>query len=418
MPERLLEHISQALLPAPPDILGVAVSGGGDSVALLSVLRDFCNIHDISLHAVTVDHGLRAASAAEAREVATLCQALNVPHDILVWSEWDGTGNLQNEARKARYRKIADWAGRLGITTICVGHTADDQAETVLMRLARSSGVDGLSAMQTSTLRDGINWVRPLLAVRREKLRNYLRLRDMSWSEDPSNTDEQFARIKARRVLEVLAPLGIDTDILCDVADHMQRSRKALDWQTFLAAKKVITIEAGAVVLDEALFELQPDEIQRRLLVRAINWVSGSSYPPRKAALSNVKQALRNGQASTLEGCHIRRIGGNIWIFREHKAVSFVETEIDMPWDGRWVLKSDLSGKVSHSLRLRALGPSGLEQCPDWRATGRPYVVLQSTPAVWDGQQLVAAPLAGFPQYWRAELNLDEDTFFAALLSH
>ncbi len=418
MTARLLEDVATALLPDPPKLLGVAVSGGSDSLALLHLLRDLSRKHDIDLRAATVDHGLRAEAPAEAAQVAAICASIGVPHDTLVWSDWNGEGNLQSAARTGRYAKLTDWAGRHGIDTVCIGHTADDQAETVLMRLARRSGVDGLAAMQTSTLRDGINWLRPLLHTRRERLRRYLRQRNVSWIDDPGNEDTRFDRIKARQALEVLTPLGIDTDVLCEVADHMNKSRRALDWQTFLVAKKIITIKAGAVVLDEALLNLQPDEIQRRLFVRAINWVSGSSYPPRRGALATVMAALRAGQAGTLDGCHIRRIGASIWVFREHNAVRQVTADIDAPWDGRWIFRHNQGEKHKRHLRLRALGPKGLDQCPDWRATGHPYVVLQSTPAVWAGAELVAAPLAGFAEYWGAELRFGPDTFFAALLSH
>ncbi|WP_236628283.1 tRNA lysidine(34) synthetase TilS, partial [Sulfitobacter sp. HI0129] len=121
----------------------------------------------LSLRAVTVDHGLRAGSAEEATGVAACCAALGVPHDTLQWADWDGSGNLQAAARDARYRLMADWAARHDIGAIALGHTADDQAETFVMRLARRSGVDGLSAMAPHSVRAGIEWLRPLLGIHR-----------------------------------------------------------------------------------------------------------------------------------------------------------------------------------------------------------------------------------------------------------
>ncbi len=418
MSENLPEVVSDVLLPHPPKIMGVAVSGGSDSMALLQVLHEFCLIHEIDLHAVTVDHRLREEAAQEAEHVARHCAKIGVSHDTLVWDDWTGTGNVQNAAREARYSKMAAWAAQHGIDTIAVGHTADDQAETVLMRLARRSGVDGLAGMQHRTLRHGINWVRPLLRSRRADLRRFLNSRNITWVDDPSNKDSRYDRIKVRKMLELLAPLGLDTDALGEVAEHMAQARKALDWHTFLAAKQIVNIRQGAVTLDEKALRLQPDEVQRRLLIKALNWISGSTYAPRRSSIASARAALCKGQAATLDGCHIRRIATRLWIFREHNALRGCESATDTVWDNRWRLAPSGPARHKAELRIRALGQSGLDQCPDWRDTGIPHVVLQSTPGVWKGDILIAAPVAGYPQNWHADFGEGPDTFFAALLSH
>lgn len=418
MTEGLPGCVSEAFLPHPPKSMGVAVSGGSDSLALLHLLNDFCGKQNVNLHAVTVNHGLREAAGDEAQTVARQCASIGVPHDTLLWNEWAGKGNLQQAARDARYSKMAEWARDLRIDTIAVGHTADDQAETILMRLARRSGVDGLAGMNSRVVRNGITWVRPLLRTRRDLLRLYLEGQGVSWINDPSNEDDRFDRIKIRKALALLEPLGVDADVLSDVADHMLQARKALDWQTFLAAKHIVTIEAGAVVLDETLLRLQPDEIQRRLIVKAISWVSGAVYPPRMQAVSHLMTSLRNGQAGTVDGCHIRRIAARVWIFRELNAVALHMTQTQSLWDGRWRMTPDFPAHHAPNLRIRTLGLEGLEHCAGWRATGLPHIVLQSTPAIWDGDDLVAAPLAGYTQNWQLDLDGGSDAFFAALLSH
>ncbi|WP_281992613.1 tRNA lysidine(34) synthetase TilS [Sulfitobacter geojensis] len=418
MPERLPNCLSEAFLPHPPAAMGVAVSGGSDSMALLHLLCEFCAAKHIRLQAVTVDHCLRPEAASEAAHVAQVCANIGVPHHTLVWDAWRGEGNLQNAARHGRYQAMANWAKERGIDTIATGHTADDQAETVLMRLARRSGVDGLSAMSGRTLREGITWVRPLLRTRREVLRSYLTHRGIHWVEDPSNKDARYDRIKARNALEHLAPLGIDAEALGEVAENMETARRALEWHTFLAAKHLVTLDAGAVLFNEAELNLQPVEVQRRLMIKAINWVTQSYYAPRRGALANLRAALSEGQAATMNGCHIRRIGSKIWVFREFNAVRTVDTATGGLWDGRWSLTAHHPSAQDADLRVRALGLEGLEQCADWRITGRPHVLLQSTPGVWRGDTLVAAPLAGCAQNWHAELVEDQDTFFASLLSH
>lgn len=416
--ERLRDLVSEAFLPHPPAQLGVAVSGGGDSTALLHLLQQFCDRNGVTLHAVTVDHGLREGSAAEAAGVARHCAAIGVAHDTLTWDTWDGSGNLQKEARDARYALIAAWAQRKGIDTVALGHTADDQAETFVMRLSRRSGVDGLSCIGDRTLRHQITWVRPLLQSRREVLRSYLTAQGVEWVEDPSNDDSRFDRVRAREALQVLEGLGITTEGLAEVASHMSDARKALDWQTFLAAKHIVKIEAGAVIMDETALRLQPDEIQRRIIVRAVMWINGSDYAPRRAAVANVRRALRSGQAGTLDGCHVRRIAAQIWLFREYNAVRDAEAETTALWDGRWHMLPQGGADHAPDLSIHALGQQGLEHCPNWRETGIPHVVLQSTPSIWRGGELVSAPLAGVGDSWHAKLERGTDAFFAALLSH
>lgn len=387
-------------------------------MALLHLMHDLCDRHATRLFAVTVNHGLREGAAAEARQVAEHCAQLGIPHETLIWTDWDGKGNLQAEARDARYRRMAEWAGSLGIRSIVVGHTADDQAETVLMRLARRAGVDGLSAMPPRTMRYGIDWVRPLLSATREELRMYLRQRGIGWSDDPSNDDIRYVRIKARKALAALQDLGIDATGLAVVAGQMRDARVALDWQTFLAARELARVTAGAVVLDERRLRIQPEEIQRRLLVRALIWISGSDYPPRRNAVATLVAALRGGQAATVDGCLALRVGEDIWICREHAAVRDLRADPDALWDGRWRLRASDENRTRDGLHIAALGPEGIAQCADWRAAGLPLQVLQSTPAVWRDDTLVAAPLAGNDQNWHAALESDEETFFAGLLSH
>ena len=406
-------------MPKPPAVLGVAVSGGGDSMALLHLMHVMCTLHGTKLRAVTVNHGLRAEAASEACVVSKYCATLGVPHDTLLWDDWDGKGNLQSVARDARYKRMTIWAHEHGINTVALGHTADDQAETFLMRLARRSGVNGLSGIPRRIVREGTTWVRPLLAASRDDLRSYLSAQQIDWVEDPSNEDTTYERVRARQTLHLLQNLGITAAVLSDVTEQMKDARKALDWQTFLAAREIAEIDAGAVVLCERKLRILPDEIQRRLMVHSVNWISGTNYPARRAAVANMMSGLRKGQAGTADGVHARRVGGRIWIFRELNAVRETRSEPDNLWDQRWrLLPPDDPNGEWRNVTVRALGSDGLQQCPDWRTSGRPQEVLLSTPAVWRGNTVVAAPLAGWSQKWHADVDGGTETFFAALLTH
>lgn len=398
--------------------MGVAVSGGGDSMAMLHLLHEFSKIHHIELHAVTVDHQLRPEAAEEARRVARHCAEIGVPHNTLVWEDWDGHGNLQQAAREARYAKISKWALYKDIDTVALGHTADDQAETVLMRLSRRSGVDGLTGMKERALRHGVTWVRPLLRTRREVLRAYLVKERIDWHDDPSNEDTSFDRIKARKALKLLAPLGIDAQVLNDVAEQMAEARKALEWNSFIAAKEIAKIQSGAIFFDERGMRVLPDEIQRRLLSNAVQWVSGSKHGPRRDALLNIMASLKDGQGGTAEGCRICHLAGAIWVFRELNAVKNTSAVPHGLWDRRWVLTPPADHDDPGDWQVRVLGMNGIEQCPDWRSAGLPHLVVLSSPSVWQGDKLIAAPLAGYAQNWHAEFVGTGDSFFAALLTH
>lgn len=398
----------------PPERLGIAVSGGGDSMALLHILAHSFGPGQVELHAATVDHGLRPEAADEAALAGGLAKQLGIDHSVLKWDRRVSGGNLQDRAREARYRLLADWAKSRKISVLALAHTADDQAETVLMRLARSAGVTGLAAMPARRTMHGVTLFRPLLDVTRADLRSYLRQRNIDWAEDPSNADPKFDRIKARQALELLEPLGVTADALSGVARNMTQAREALDWYTFLAARDLATVDGGNVVLDLQSFRALPGEIARRLVLRSVSWINGSHYPPRSQTMTQALTALRQGKPTTLAGCQALRQGPQIWIFREYNAVRKTRCLPEQPWDGRW----KVSGRESADCEVRALGRHGLMFCDNWRETGRPHASLLASPAVWSGDDLVAAPLAGMPNGWSAELADGAEAFYASILTH
>ncbi len=398
----------------PPARLAVAVSGGGDSTALLHILARCFDPDPVELFALSVDHGLRPEAADEAAQVGVLANRLGVRHEVLKWTGWDGSGNLQDQARRARYRLLTDWAKANEIAVLALGHTADDQAETVVMRLARSSGVTGLAGISARRTVNGVTICRPMLGLGRNQLRTYLRRNDVAWSEDPSNVDLRYDRIKARQTLELLEPLGVTATALSNVARNMSKAREALDWYSFLAARELAVINGGDVVLELHKYRTLPDEIARRLLQRAFQWISGAEYPLRRAPMTAALDAVREGQSTTLGGCRAFRQDRRIWICREFNAVRRTRTGCREIWDGRW----RLHGGDGRGCELRPLGRRGLMMCPDWRQTGRPHAALTASPSVWRDDDLVAAPLAGMANGWQAELTGGSEEFFASLLSH
>jgi tRNA(Ile)-lysidine synthase len=415
MIKTLLESVRFELGEIPPRRLGVAVSGGGDSIALLSVLTKYAQLQDIDLHVVTVDHGLRPEAEEEISFVADLCAHWHLPHYVLHWDNWNGKGNLLAEARNARYTLITKWASSNMISQVVLGHTSDDQAETFIMRLVRGAGVDGLSAMASKTIYRDIIWVRPFLQITRESLRTYLRTEGLSWREDPSNENRDYQRIRVRDALTIFADLGLSVDNLVQVTMKMADAKKALNWQVSIAARDMVTICGGAVVIDHCQFQAQPYEIKRRLLAHSIQWSAGNVYSPRGPAVFRVMQFMQAKQTSTLNGCQILTKDDLIYIFREYNAVRDISCATNQIWDKRWMV---FGSDDNPSLFVRALGFSGIRQTKNWRDIGLPRAALLSTPSVWCEGDLLAAPIVLPDEKWTAFLQKGEENYFAALLSH
>lgn len=412
--DALAARLAAALRVARFARLGVAVSGGGDSMALLHLLAGITAASGTALAVVTVDHGLRDAAADEARFVARAAAALRLQHETLVWRGWDGRGNLMQAARRARYGLIAGWARAEGIGAVALGHTADDQAETFLMRLARGAGLDGLSCMAPERSAEGMLWLRPLLGTTRMELRDWLRARAIGWVEDPSNADTGYERVKARAALPVLDGLGIGVPGIAAVTAHLREVRAALDAQTHAAAVALARVQLGDLVLDRAGLAALPAEIRRRLLAHCLRWIAQSRHPPRGPALAAFAEAIATGAASaTLHGCLALPEGTALRICREAAAVGGPVPQGAL-WDGRW----RITGPQRDGAELRALGDAGLRLCLNWRQSARPRVALLADPALWLGQELLAAPTAGEGHGWRADLLGGEDDFRSSIFVH
>lgn len=408
--------------PGLPPRIGIAVSGGGDSVALLHLAHGWGRSHGLVVQAATVDHGLRAASASEASGVARLCETLGIAHVTLRWTGWDGRGNVQAAARAARKRLLTDWADAQGLTAVLLGHTADDQAETFLMRLARGSGVDGLSGMSAQ---DGL-FLRPLLGVSRAALRGWLSARGLPWVDDPTNDDARFDRIKARQMLETLAPLGLTVARLNDTAAHMARARGTLRHAAADWAARFVQTDGGDLVFAPEALALGNSDVEARVFAAAVQWIGGAGYRPRYDALLGAADALRRGETRTLGGVMMIPHGGKGARFmREASAAQGPVAALDggvTVWDGRWHVRQATPSEdwIAPEAglgpwQIAALGEAGLALCKGWRATGFSRASLLASPAVWQAGALIAAPLAGLEGGWRAELVPPFERF---ILSH
>jgi tRNA(Ile)-lysidine synthase len=284
-------------------VLVLAVSGGPDSTALMLLAARWRG--DLkkkpTLIAVTVDHGLRKESKQEAVAVARLARKLKITHRTLRWNGRKPSAGLQNAARMARYQLLGSVARKAGAAHILTAHTLDDQAETVLIRMSRGSGLTGLGAMTRMAMlpvdaEHAITLVRPLLDISKARLIATLRAAKIVYAEDPSNQDPKFARVRLRSLMNALANEGLDAGRLAQLARRLRRAETAIEAAVDRAAALVSDMpRPHTVALEARRFAELPAEIALRLLGRLVAQV-GDEGPVELGKLEALKSALDTAQ--------------------------------------------------------------------------------------------------------------------------
>jgi tRNA(Ile)-lysidine synthase len=287
-----------------------AVSGGPDSMALLSMLAQWRqSVPDNRLpkiSAATVDHRLRPEAAGEASAVADFVRSLesegcHIDHTILTWQHHNPTTRLQERARQARYELLTDQAARIGADVVMTAHHADDQAETILFRIIRGSGLAGLAGMSRERSSGPLVLARPLLSIRKDELIGWCRRRGIGWSDDPGNINPRFARSRMRALLPPLEKEGLGPHEWARLARRVGRAEQALDSIARSEADRHFGDMAGdAISLDLRHLLDQPEEIALRVLVIAVERFE-PLRPVRleraEALLDKLVPAARTGQS-------------------------------------------------------------------------------------------------------------------------
>jgi tRNA(Ile)-lysidine synthase len=277
--------------------LGLALSGGPDSTALLLLLAEALPGR---VEAATVDHGLRAESADEAMQAARVCETLGVPHETLRVEV--AAGNLQAEARAARYAALADWMERRGLAGLATAHHADDQAETLLARLNRASGVAGLAGARARgrvpVAGTRFTLVRPVLDWRREELAEVVAAAGLPTAQDPSNADERFDRVRIRKALA--GSDWLDVSAIARSAEHLADADAALDWMADMEWRSCVRREPmGLAYRPQA-----PRAVALRVIERIVAELDGAS--PRGSAAARLYEDLCEGRPASIGALVVR----------------------------------------------------------------------------------------------------------------
>jgi tRNA(Ile)-lysidine synthase len=419
--------------------LALAVSGGADSMALMHLLAEWvrepgtAERHGMGsppLRVLTVDHALRASSAEEAAWVGREAGKLGLPHETLIWDEAKPGSGIQAAAREARYRLIGQALARERLArpdrpTRCIvtGHHANDQAETFLMRLARGSGLDGLSGMREEEpilLPAGPGQapvasmlVRPLLHIPKARLVSTLQSRGLPWREDPSNQSSDFERVRVREAVDVLGRIGIDVAQVSLSTSRLGRARAASLTTVRDLLPQLTRLHDGVFAeIDARLFSNYAEDYQVRILAALLRAYGGESEPARlsqiealvaqlNASLSNAGGPPGRRWASTLGGCQIERDGsGAVRLWRELGRPELPEIHLQPGaqevWDGRFLVA--LAKEEAAPVLVRALGRDGLRahladvSLVEPAHASAPRGALKTLPSFWREQRLLAVP--------------------------
>jgi tRNA(Ile)-lysidine synthase len=361
--------------------IAVAVSGGPDSMALALLLDRWARGRGGRAIALTVDHGLRAESGAEARRVGRWLEARGVRHRVLVWRGVKPKRGMQAAARAARYALLAAWCRRHAVLHLALAHHRDDQIETFLMRLGHGSGLDGLAAMPGIAERDGVRLLRPLLGLDKARLVASLVAMRQDWIEDPSNANPAFERVRLRCRRRALERAGFRAAAILRTATALARARAA-------TARHIDALLVEAAMAPERLARLPgdwlagaPRPIGLRALARLLLAVGGADYGPRLERLERCYDWLvaGKGRARTLGGCLLVRHRGDLYVLPEPSRPS----------------KASATGRSG----WRRLGPAGwralLGRRPDLAQDPPPPAFRERAMGYWRGGALVAAPAFG-----------------------
>ena len=390
--------------------IALAVSGGADSIALLHLLHEWkqglhtSDIQTPDIVVLTVDHGLREEAHSEAEWVKDYANTLGYDAEILNWVGEKPDKRIQEKAREARYELLVSYCSSHNISILLVAHHLDDQAETVLMRLARGTGVDGLGAMADTIVRGDVEIYRPLLDISKQQLVDYLKAQNIRWVNDPSNDNQSYERVRVRQALEHLEGLGIDAEALGKTAKRMRRTRKALDFYVSSALDEFCHFCAeGYCRIDFEALRKTPDEIVLRCLNACLQYVRPTQFPLQLSKIEVLWDCLINSPHGqfTLTGSCIEKSKDSLVFAREVRGNDCQAIDIHTVgkfiWDRRFVV--DVFAMPIGNITLQFLTEEGYLQIKEsliLKESERTYIlqknVRQSLPAFYQDNKVIAVP--------------------------
>ena len=378
--------------------IAVAVSGGADSLALVLLTNEWVQSNGGSLTAITIDHDLRIDSKSEAEFVHAKLTTLGIAHHIIKWEHPNLKGNLQQEARNARYKLLTDFCNQQAILHLLIAHHKNDQIETFFLRLFRGSGLSGLTAMDKISHLNGVRILRPLLDLDKEELVSYLQSQNENWVEDPSNNNAKFDRIKVRNFInnqDFLEKSLFNNRIILAI-NNLKRAKETFNCNLNNKIVGVVEISnLGYAKINIKKFLCLYEEEALKILARLLDMVGGNCYSPRFKSLQNVYyNIVANKTTQNLANAVLTIEDGYLLIYKEigKKNRKCLIDKTDTYWDNRFkVVFSD------HQLRYLQendayIDDLGRQNAKIVLSSDEKLDIIATLPAIYVGSELIAVP--------------------------
>jgi tRNA(Ile)-lysidine synthase len=386
-------------------VIAVGVSGGPDSLALVYLVDRWACNHGGRAVGLTLDHGLRDQSAAEAAQVGRWLDGRGIEHHTLNWIGDKPTSAIQETARGVRREMLLSWCRDAGIVHLALAHHADDQAETYVMRLAHGSGPDGLAGMASVTESSHARIIRPLLRTPKSRLVATVSAMGHSWINDPSNDQDAFERIRVRKALAAMEETGAGLRPISRVMNDYATQRHELDAVTAHLVMHGTTFHAaGYAMIDLNDLWANGPVLGVRALSRVLMAIGGRHYAPARQSVVRLYEKLKTngpGKSRTLGGCRLIPMNGGCLVCREQRNLPgerVVTSSGKIKWDNRFQLDlvADALNPVSGDLTIRPLGKNGwcdlVAEAPGIRPCSVPEPARYSLPALYHNDAIVQVP--------------------------
>ncbi|WP_051608766.1 tRNA lysidine(34) synthetase TilS [Fodinicurvata fenggangensis] len=407
------DEFSDLMQPFAPFEAGAriacAVSGGVDSTALLLLLAQWCQRSGHELLVLSVDHGLRTGSAGEAEDVMRQARSLGLKGRILPWQGAKPKGAVQEPARKARYALLSNCCREEAVLHLALAHHADDQAETLALRLQSGSGLAGLAGMSAVRYLPDLRLLRPLLGIPKARLEATLKLHGLEWHEDPSNRNAGHRRVRYRAVLGEADEGKQLTRTLLSTSGALGRLRAWSDAETArLLARAVELHPAGYALVQKAVLQDAPEWLWRGFWARLLRTVGGTAHSVRSASLDEARAFLfaRGRMPETLGRCRIQEFdAGQLLVMREPVGLPDVALKpgAALIWDGRFRFRRLPDCPDQKVVMIRGLGEDTAgklaRSVPSLQQCRMPRRTWASFPAVFCLDGLLAVPHLNYKCY-------------------
>lgn len=403
-------ELMQPFAPFEPGArIACAVSGGVDSMALLLLLAQWCQHSGHELLILTVDHGLRSGSSEEAEAVMRQARLLGLKGRILRWQGGKPTGAVQEPARQARYELLSHCCREEAVLHLALAHHADDQAETLALRLQSGSGLTGLAGMSAVRYLPDLRLMRPLLGIPKSRLKATMRRHEQEWSEDPSNRDERYRRVRYRAVLGAGDAGKELTRTFLSTSGVLGRLRAWSEAETARQLARTVEFHsAGYALVHDAVLQDVPDWLWHGIWARLLRTVGGAAYSVRKATLDEARAFLQQNRRmpETVGRCKLKDLGaGWLLVMREPVGLPNVALEPgeSLTWDGRFRFVRLPDCPDQEAVTVRGLGEHEAARLsrsvPSLQIYRMPRVTWASFPAVFCLDGLLAVPHLNYKCY-------------------